>query len=113
MAQLVIVRPHAHVIMTYAIFFAGAGTAILSALIGAWAGSRLNFGFQQRLLKQQLEFQKALLDQQLAADQKSHEEFLKSFDKGVNSEAQGGFTTRTVIQGKLEAIEKAILSLKP
>lgn len=36
----------------------GAATAIISGLIGAWAGARLSFRYQQKLLDQQLDFQK-------------------------------------------------------
>jgi hypothetical protein len=47
--------------MTYDLLFAGLG----GTLIGVWFTCRLTYGFQQRLLKQQLAFQKELLDQQL------------------------------------------------
>jgi len=37
---------------------AGAGMTLLSSLLGVWLGSRLAYGFQKKLLRQQLEFQK-------------------------------------------------------
>jgi hypothetical protein len=42
----------------YGLLFAGAGTSLLGALAGAWIGARLNYGFQKKLLDQQLAFQK-------------------------------------------------------
>ena len=48
--------------MDYTLLFAGAGASLLGALVGAWIGARLTFGFQQKLLRQQLDFQKAQAD---------------------------------------------------
>lgn len=44
--------------MTTEIFWSGAGAICLGTLIGAWIGARLTYGFQKKLLRQQLEFQK-------------------------------------------------------
>jgi hypothetical protein len=42
---------------------AGAAISIVSGLIGAWAGARFNFRYQQKLLDQQLEFQRKSQEQ--------------------------------------------------
>jgi hypothetical protein len=58
--------------------YSGTAAALLGALVGAWIAARLNFGFQKKLLDQQLAFQKALLEQQLSAQedgQKKHLEY--------------------------------------
>ena len=55
-----------------------AAIAIVSALIGAWAGSRLNFGFQQKLLKQQLDFQDQSQKQLHSFIQSLHDTFIQS-----------------------------------
>jgi hypothetical protein len=52
--------------MTYEAFYAGVGGIVLGTLLGSWLTARLTYGFQQRLLQQQLEFQQRLLEQQLA-----------------------------------------------
>ena len=49
---------HTHITMTYELFFAGAGSIALGTLLGAWLSCRLTYRFQQRLLEQQLAFQK-------------------------------------------------------
>ena len=41
----------------------GAAISIVSGLIGAWAGARWNFRYQQKLLDQQLEFQRKSQEQ--------------------------------------------------
>jgi hypothetical protein len=53
--------------MTYEAFFAGAGSIALGTLLGAWLSCRLTYGFQKRLLEQQLAFQKeqAIADAEL------------------------------------------------
>ena len=53
-----------------------AAIAIISALIGAWAGSRLNFGFQQKLLKQQLNFEEQSQKQLHTFIKSLHDTFL-------------------------------------
>ena len=40
------------------LILAGAITAVLGAAVGAWIAARLTYGFQQKLLRQQLDFQK-------------------------------------------------------
>jgi uncharacterized membrane-anchored protein YhcB (DUF1043 family) len=50
--------------MTYEILFAGVGGTVIGTLIGAFISARLTYGFQKKLLKQQLDFQK----QQAEAD---------------------------------------------
>jgi hypothetical protein len=98
--------------MTYELFFSGVGATLLGTLVGAWISCRLTYGFQQRLLKQQLEFQKALLEQQLAAEQKSHEEYLKVLKYDTSVDAQGGLSLRTVIHENLSSIKQAIIESK-
>jgi len=41
----------------------GAAISIISGLLGAWAGARFNFRYQQKLLDQQLEFQRKSQEQ--------------------------------------------------
>jgi hypothetical protein len=45
--------------------FAGIGGTIAGGLVGAWATARFGFGFQKKLLAEQLAFQERLLKQQL------------------------------------------------
>ena len=52
------VRHRRHTLMTYDILFAGVGGTVLGTLLGSWLSSRLTYGFQKRLLEQQLAFQK-------------------------------------------------------
>ncbi len=40
--------------MTYKVFFVGLGGTVFGTVLGAW----LSYGFQKRLLQQQLDFQK-------------------------------------------------------
>ncbi len=42
---------------------AGAAISIISGLLGAWAGAKFNFRYQQQLLHQQLEFQRKSQEQ--------------------------------------------------
>jgi len=77
--------------MNYDLLLAGlAGT-----LIGVEFTCRLTYGFQKKLLKQQLEFQKQLLDQQLAFEKQQaeadavlrrqiHHEFISAFTEFRN-----------------------------
>ncbi len=51
--------------MSYEAFFAGVGGIVLGALLGSWLTARLTYNFQKKLLELQLEAQK-----------KSHEEFI-------------------------------------
>ncbi len=98
--------------MTYEAFFAGVGGIVLGTLIGAWVSCRLTYCFQQRLLQQQLDFQKGLLEQQLAAGQKSHEEWLKFNLEIARLDTAGGTSLKKQLNFDLGAIEKAITSLK-
>jgi hypothetical protein len=98
--------------MTYELFYSGVGAALVGTLVGAWISCRLTYGFQKRLLKQQLDFQKALLDQQLAAEQKSHEEYLQYLKKAALDDAYGGMSLRKQIHIDLGAIDESIKSLK-
>ena len=42
----------------YVFLYAGAGASLLGAIVGAWISARLTYGFQKKLLDQQLAFQK-------------------------------------------------------
>jgi len=65
--------------MTYEAFFAGAGSIALGTLLGAWLSCRLTYGFQQRLLQQQLDFQKRQAEADAALRKQIHDEFLAAF----------------------------------
>ena len=64
--------------MTYEIFFAGVGGTVLGTLIGAWVSCRLTYGFQQRLLQQQLDFQKQQAEADALFRKQIHDEELKT-----------------------------------
>jgi uncharacterized membrane protein len=79
--------------MTYAIFFAGVGAVVIGSLLTVI----LTFGFQKKLLKQQLDFQ----EKQAAADAKLRQQIhdeqitaIKELHKMLNIKLG-----RTVIQG--------------
>lgn len=44
--------------MSYELFFVGAGATLLGTLVGAFISARLTYGFQKKLLAQQIEFQR-------------------------------------------------------
>lgn len=54
--------------MSYEVFFSGVGGIILGSLLGSWITAHLTYGFQKKLLMQQLE-----------AQRKSDEEKLKYY----------------------------------
>jgi len=56
--------------MSYEAFFAGVGGIVLGALLGSWLTAKFTFDFQKRLL-----------DQQLAAEEKAHRELLVWLEK--------------------------------
>jgi len=58
----------------YQIALIGVGSTIAGALVGAWISNRLNYGFQKKLLEQQLAFQQQLSDADAAARQQMHKE---------------------------------------
>ncbi len=60
--------------LTHETFFVGVGGVVLGALIGAWVGARLTYGFQKKLLKQQMD-----------AEEKSHKLMMSILETGVNS----------------------------
>jgi hypothetical protein len=60
--------------MTYEVLFAGVGGTVLGTLLGAWLSARLSYGFQQRLLQQQLEFQKQQAEADAAMRRKIYDE---------------------------------------
>ena len=81
--------------MTYEAFYAGVGGTVLGTLLGSWLTARLTYGFQKRLLQQQLDFQKHLLEQQLAFQKQQaeadaaqrrqiHDEMLSTFSEFRN-----------------------------
>jgi hypothetical protein len=65
--------------LPYEVFFAGVGGIVLGALLGAWISARLTFDFQKRLLRQQLDFQKAQAELDAEFRKQMHEEQLKVF----------------------------------
>lgn len=60
--------------MTYEIFFVGVGGTVLGALLGAWFAYR----FQQKLLRQQLDFQHAQGEADAALRKQIAEEIVRS-----------------------------------
>jgi hypothetical protein len=70
--------------MAYEIFFAGVGSTLLGTLIGAWLSCRMTYGFQKRLLQQQLDFQKKQAEADAAQRKQIHDEMLASFTEFRN-----------------------------
>jgi len=64
--------------MTYETFFAGVGGTVLGSLIGAYIASKLTYGFQKELLKQQLDFQKQQADADAVLRKQIHDETIKT-----------------------------------
>ena len=65
--------------LPYEVLFAGVGGTVLGTLLGAWISARLTFGFQKKLLKQQLDFQKAQAELEAEFRKHMHEEQLAAF----------------------------------
>jgi hypothetical protein len=78
--------------------YSGVAAGIVSALVTVL----LNYWFQKRLLAQQLEFQQCLLDQQLAASEKGHKEYLAFLEKAAHWDYVRGENLRTTIADKKE-----------
>ena len=70
--------------MTYEMFFSGVGSALLGTLVGAWLGCRLTYGFQKRLLQQQLDFHKQQAEADAAQRKQIHDEMLSTFTEFRN-----------------------------
>jgi hypothetical protein len=83
--------------MNYDIFYAGAGTGLLGAMLGAW----LTFRFQRILLKEELEAQEK--------SQKAFLDALKEFQM-VHAVGEGALHKQIHIEG--QAIKEAIQDLK-
>lgn len=64
--------------MAYEIFFAGVGGTVLGSLIGAYIASRLTYGFQKLLLKQQLDFQKQQAEVDAILRKQIHDETIET-----------------------------------
>jgi hypothetical protein len=62
--------------MSYEAFFPGVGGSLLGTLAGVWFGSRLTFGFQKRLLEQQLAFQKEMAVQSAKEAKERHDQLV-------------------------------------
>jgi hypothetical protein len=70
--------------MTYAIFFAGVGAIVIGSLLTVI----LTFGFQKKLLKQQLDFQQKQYDADTILRQQIHNEqitAIKELHKMLNT----------------------------
>jgi hypothetical protein len=65
--------------MTYESFFAGVGAVTFGALLGSWVSCRLTYEFQQKLLKQQLDFQREQSEKDAAQRKEIHDETLAAF----------------------------------
>lgn len=70
--------------MSYDIALVGIIGTILGALIGAWISSRLTFGFQQRLLQQQLDFHELQNEREAAFRKQMHDEQIAVFKEFRN-----------------------------
>jgi hypothetical protein len=83
--------------MTYELFFAGVGGAILGALFSTWLAYR---------------FQRIIHREQLASQQKSQEAFLASIKQLVEVHANANTGLKLQINAEGQSIVKAIESLK-
>lgn len=72
------------IVMEYDNLAIGVIGTVLGALVGAWISCRLTYGFQKRLLQQQLEFQKAQSETDALARAKIHAEILATFTEFRN-----------------------------
>ena len=88
------------------ILFSGAAAALLGTIVGSLLNARLTFGFQKRLLDQQLDFQKKLLEQQLAADKEAQKE-------RISAQTQDHKANRIAANHDTEKIVRAIENWKP
>jgi hypothetical protein len=70
--------------MSYEFFFAGIGSTAFGALLGSWISCRLTFGFQKRLLQQQLDFQKLQGEADAALRKQMHDEMIATFKEFRN-----------------------------
>ena len=75
---------HLHTFMTYDVFFAGVGGTLLGTLVGVLISCRLTYGFQKRLLEQQIAFQKQQADLDAAQRNQIHNEMLSVFSEFRN-----------------------------
>jgi hypothetical protein len=109
--SVLVVRLHSCIQMIQ-LLYSGAAGALLGALVGALIGARLSYGFQKKLLQQQLDFQKQLLDQQLSAEEQSHKTHLEHMTKMASSSVQDHTTNRQVVFDAAKSIVAAIENLK-
>jgi hypothetical protein len=70
--------------MNYELLFVGVGTTIIGTLFGCWLSAKLNFGFQKKLLNQQLEFLKRQADADATIRQEIHNEWKTIFTEFRN-----------------------------
>ena len=88
--------------------YSGALGALLGGLVSAWVSVRLNYTYQNKLLKKQLQFQQRLLEQQLSANEKSHKEHLEYIVKSANTEYTCGSNLITVMREQGERLCNSI-----
>ncbi len=73
--------------MSYEVFFSGVGGIILGSLLGSWIIAHLTYGFQKKLLRQQLEAQRKSDEEKLkyyAQVASIFETMLQSFNVQMN-----------------------------
>lgn len=88
--------------MTYEILFVGVGGTVLGTLLGSFITTRLTYGFQKKLLKQQLNFQKEQAEADAIFRKQIHDETIKAIQ-----------ALRDTIHAKIGSVVTQLSSFNP